>query len=147
MAGGGGGQSATSTSGIAPEFKPYLTRALQDAESARLAEAASGPSASRIESANILNRASTADQVYQQALAQQQGQQALGGRLGSARAQRAALAAAGDVSQARQAQEDQQRLQAAQSYEDAPHRSLERFFGYLGNAPQQSTTQQSGGGK
>lgn len=142
---GGGSKTATSTQGLAPEFKPYLQRALADAESARMAEAASGPSATRRESADILNRASTKDQVYQQALAQQQGQQALGGKLGSARAQRAALAAASDVSQGRQSQEDQQRLQAAQAYEDAPHRSLERFFGYLGNAPKQSTSTQPGG--
>lgn len=143
--GAGGGGGSTTSSGIAPEFKPYLERALSDAEAARQAEAAGGPSASRIEAANILNRPGTEQQAYQQALAQQRGRQALGGRLGSARAQRAALAAAGDVSQARQAQEDQQRLQAAQTYEDAPHRSLERFFGYLGNAPQQQTSTQSGG--
>ena len=90
---------------------------------------------------------STEEEVYRRALASGQGSQALGGRLGSARAQRAAAAAAGDAALARQDLDTQKRMQAAAALEDAPHRSLERFFGYLGNAPQQQTTTSKGGGK
>jgi hypothetical protein len=45
----------------------------------------------------------------------------------------------GEVGSAKQAY-NQQRL-------DAPHTSASRYFGYLGNAPQQQTATQSGGGK
>lgn len=146
MSSGGGGQSQTTSGGIDPEFKPYLQRALQDAETMRQAEAAT-PSLVRHQAAQAYAAPSTEEEVYRRALASGQGSQALGGRLGSARAQRAAAAAAGDAALNRRDAEMQQKLAAAQAFEDAPHRSLERFFGYLGNAPQQQTTTSKGGGK
>ena len=146
MSSGGGGQSQTTSGGIDPEFKPYLQRALQDAETMRQAEAAT-PSLVRHQAAQAYAAPSTEEEVYRRALAQGQGRGALGGRLGSARHQRAAAAAAGDAALNRRDAEMQQKLAAAQAFEDAPHRSLERFFGYLGNAPQQQTTTSKGGGK
>ena len=89
------------------------------------------------------------------------GQAASAGGLGSARGEKAMMGAVADRSlqlqQQRQAdiergitglgevgttkqQYEQQRL-------DAPHTVASRYFGYLGNAPQQQTSTQSGGGK
>ncbi len=87
------------------------------------------------------------------------GQASAAGSLGSARSQRAMQSALAD-----KALEYQQRRQAEaaggiealgqagstlQEYEqqrlDAPHTSAQRYFGYLGSAPQSTVT--SGGGK
>ena len=53
MSSGGGGQSQTTSGGIDPEFKPYLQRALQDAETMRQAEAAT-PSLVRHQAAQCI---------------------------------------------------------------------------------------------
>lgn len=45
MKGGGGGQTQTTTSGIDPEFKPYLERALSDVTDRYEADVAKGPDA------------------------------------------------------------------------------------------------------
>jgi len=45
MKGGGGGQTQTTTSGIDPEFKPYLERALSDVTDRYEADVAGGPDA------------------------------------------------------------------------------------------------------
>ena len=87
------------------------------------------------------------------------GQAALGGYGGSARAQKMMASAVGDKSleYAQQRQSDiaggakalgevgSAQQQYAQARLDAPHTAASRYFGYLGNAPQQKT--QSGGGK
>lgn len=89
------------------------------------------------------------------------GQSASAGGLGSARSDRAMMGAVADRSLA--LQKDRQDTiergisglgevgSAKQAYNqqrlDAPHTSASRYFGYLGNAPQQKTATQSGGGK
>lgn len=89
------------------------------------------------------------------------GQAASAGGLGSARGEKAMLGAVADRSLA--LDQERQRVaemgvknlgevgSAKQAYNqqrlDAPHTSASRYFGYLGNAPQQQTSTQSGGGK
>ena len=95
-------------------------------------------------------------------LANTQGQQLVQGQgsLGSARADRARAGALADRSlQLQQASDQrrgqgaqilsavgQERQQRAQARTDAPHTQAQRYFGYLGSAPQQQTTS-GGGGK
>ena len=88
------------------------------------------------------------------------GQAAYGGQLGSARAQKAMQGALADRSLAYQQRRQQEAAAGAealgeagstlQQYEqqrlDAPHTSAQRYFGYLGSAPQQTKTS-GGGGK
>ena len=89
------------------------------------------------------------------------GQAASASGLGSARGEKAMLGAVADRSLA--FDQERQRVaemgvknlgevgSAKQAYNqqrlDAPHTSASRYFGYLGNAPQQQTSTQSGGGK
>jgi hypothetical protein len=89
------------------------------------------------------------------------GMAAAGGGLGSARGEKAMLGAVADRSL--ELQKDRQATMergitglgevgtTKQQYEqqrlDAPHTVASRYFGYLGNAPQQQTSTQSGGGK
>jgi len=89
------------------------------------------------------------------------GRAASAGGLGSARGEKAMLGAVADRSLA--FDQERQRVaemgvknlgevgSAKQAYNqqrlDAPHTSASRYFGYLGNAPQQQTSTQSGGGK
>lgn len=91
----------------------------------------------------------------------QSGSASAQGALGSARADRAKQAALADLgldfAQARQGQAEagMQSLGAAgttyqeqqQAMLDAPHTSAQRYFGYLGSAPQQQSQISSGGGK
>ena len=158
----GGGGASTTSSGIDPEFKPHLQKALGAATTRLEDELSEGgtPLADDRNVRGILEERMRRDPNYaiDNALRRTQadiaGQQALGGQLGSARAQRAREAALGDVAYQRQTEEDAARLAAASGIQqldqariDKPHESLSRYFGYLGNAPQQQTTQQSGGGK
>lgn len=178
MSSGGGGQ--TTTTGIDPEFKPYLTRVLSDVTGRYEKEVGQGPDAivakmdPRQQAAlnaqtQLAQQAMSGTGLYDTSAAQQRqmqnlmgsqvGQAAYGGALGSARAQKAMQGALAD-----KALEFQQRRQqeaaggiealgqagsALQQYEqqrlDAPHTSASRYFGYLGSAPQQTTS--SGGGK
>jgi len=89
------------------------------------------------------------------------GMAAAGGGLGSARGEKAMMGAVADRSL--ELQKDRQATMergitglgevgtTKQQYEqqrlDAPHTVASRYFGYLGNAPQQQTSTQSGGGK
>ena len=175
----GGGGGGTSTSGIAPEFKPALTKGLGLAGSQLDKElGADGATGAAVASQDQLRADINAGrQVSQDALSGQgafdnrgavnrqlqnlQGQQVAGGlgTLGSARADRARQAALADASlQFNQLDQQNQVAGAAglqqsgqqlrgleQEQLDAPHKSLERYFGYLSGAPQQTTQQQSGG--
>ena len=89
------------------------------------------------------------------------GQAALAGQAGSARAQRMMASAIGDKSLEYQQLRQADQMAGAkglgdvgsayQAYNqqvlDAPHTASQRYFGYLGAAPQQQTSTQTGGGK
>jgi hypothetical protein len=178
MSSGGGGQ--TTTTGIDPEFKPYLTRVLSDVTDRYAKEVGQGPDAivakmdPRQQAAlnaqtQLAQQAMSGTGLYDTQAAQQRqlqnlmgsqaGQAAYGGALGSARAQKAMQGALADRAlefQQRRQQEAAGGIEALgqagstlQQYEqqklDAPHTSASRYFGYLGSAPQQTTS--SGGGK
>lgn len=171
----GGGSSQTTTSGIDPEFKPYLKEVLSDVTGRYRQEREAGPTSVVAGDVAEQQEALQAAQAYgrdasrgisqadiQRDLSNLQGQQLTQGQgsLGSARADRARAGALADRSLQLQQASDQRRgqgLQAlagvgqerqakAQAVKDAPHTSAERFFGYLGSAPQQQTTS-GGGGK
>lgn len=182
--GGGGGSTTTQSSGIDPEFKPYLKRVLSDVTDRYETERTGGPDAIVAR----LDPRQTAALNAQTALAQQaisgrgiydtedqamrmlqnlEGKSRAGsygtgkGGYGSARSERAIQSALADqamnLAKDRQsvATEGVRQLGSAgttlQQYEqqrlDAPHTSAQRYFGYLGSAPQQSTQTTSGGGK
>ena len=173
--GGGGGSSQTTTSGIDPEFKPYLKEVLSDVTGQYKQTRQEGPEATvaadtpeqqeAIGAAQTLGRDLSRGydpaQIERQ-LRNVQGQQLAGqqGALGSARAGRARQSALADQAlQLQQASDQrrgqgaqvlgtvgQERQQKAQSILDAPHTAASRYFGYLGSAPQQQTTS-GGGGK
>ena len=177
---GGGGSTTTQSSGIDPEFKPYLKDVLSDVTSRYKADVAGGPNAivaaldprqtaalqaqttasqQAISGTGAFDTQAEAERMLKNVQGQMmQGQQ---GSLGSARAQRATQAAMADKA-LDLARERQQTLMGGiqslgeagttlQQYEqqrlDAPHTSAQRYFGYLGSAPQQSTQTTSGGGK
>jgi hypothetical protein len=179
--GGGGGRTQTTSSGIDPEFKPYLKRVLSDVTDKYESDVAAGPDAivakmtQQQKDALQAQEAAARDMqagrglydtraAERRALQDLQGTSMSGaygaGGLGSARSQMAmqgALAArAGDYQQQRQktSQMGTKMLgeagAAQQTYNqarmDAPHTAASRYFGYLQNAPQQSTTTESGGG-
>ena len=180
--GSGGGGTTTATSGIDPEFKPYLEDVLSDVTSRYKADVATGPDAI----VAGLDPRQTAALNAQTAL----GQQMISGRgiydteeqasrmlrnlegtsraaqygsgkggYGSARRERALQSVMAD--KALELTKDRQATSLAgvdtlgkagttlQQYEqsrlDAPHTSAQRYFGYLGSAPQQSTQTSSGG--
>ena len=174
MSSGGGGPTATSTSGIAPEFKPQLKRAVdlatknleqEYADPSRVVADARalqpGVAASEAVSRMALQGIDPAAQArqYQNLVGNQYAAQQ--GSLGSARAGRAREAALADAAVQMQQADLAQRAQGAQGLLDtgqltrgvqqqqldAPHTALQRYFGYLGNVGQQNTQQQSGGGK
>ena len=179
MSSGGGGNSQTTSSGIDPEFKPYLKEVLGDVtgqyresrqgtadQQANRTVAADTPEqVEAIRTAQGLGRdlsgGLSAEQI-QRDLANARGQGLAGqqGALGSARAGRARESALADRAiQLQQASDQrrgqgaqalatvgQERQQRAQSRLDAPHTQAQRYFGYLGSAPQQQTTT-GGGGK
>jgi len=173
--GGGGGSSQTTTQGIDPAFRPYLEEVLSDVTGQYRQRREEGPTATvagdvaeqqeAIRTAQGLGR--DLSQGYSRAdierdLRNTQGQQLAQGQgaLGSARADRARSAALADRSLQLQQASDQRRGQGAQvlgavgqerqakrqSVLDAPHTEAQRYFGYLGSAPQQQTTS-GGGGK
>lgn len=94
-------------------------------------------------------------------LGSQMGQAYTGGALGSARSQKATQGALADRALQYQQRRQQEAVggidalgeagstlqQYAQSKLDAPYTSASRYFGYLGNAPQQTTQTTAGGGK
>lgn len=173
--GGGGSQSATTTSGIDPEFKPYLKRVLSDVTDRYDEERSMGADAlvaglsDEQKAAHELQRglAHEAQAGYDDLIARDlqntAGQMMTGqqGSLGSARAARAREAALADRALDLRQASDQRKLAGAQQLGqvgaelqemqqrrlDAPHTSAQRYFGYLGSAPQQSTQSQGGGGK
>lgn len=173
--GGGGGSSQTTTSGIDPRFAPYLEEVLSDVTGQYRTRREAGfegtvaddtrEQTEALRTAQGLGRdlsrgVSQAD--IQRDLRNVQGQQLAGqqGSLGSARADRARQAALADRSLQLQQQSDARRGQGAQVLQavgqdrqakaqartDAPHTQAQRYFGYLGSAPQQQTTS-GGGGK
>ena len=173
--GGGGGNSQTTTSGIDPRFAPYLEEVLSDVTGQYRTRREAGfegtvaddvgEQTEAIRTGQALGRdlsrgISQAD--IERDLANTQGQQLTQGQgsLGSARADRARAGALADRSlQLQQASDQrrgqgaqvlsavgQERQQRAQARTDAPHTQAQRYFGYLGSAPQQQTTS-GGGGK
>mgnify|MGYP003114520054 FL=1 len=182
MGSGGGGSTVTQTSGIDPEFKPYLERVLRDVTGRYEQDVAQGPTAVVADltqaqkdalqlQKNLAGQAISGTGMYDVAAAQKadlmnvlgsgMGQASSANTLGSARSQAAINKAVADQSLANL--KDRQRTtlagvdllgkagtteqQFAQQLLDAPHTSASRYFGYLGNAPQQTTKQSSGGGK
>ena len=173
--GGGGGNSQTTQSGIDPEFKPYLKEVLSDvtgqykqSRDRGFDSTVAGDTAQQreaIAAAQGLGRDLSRgydQKLIDDQLRRVQGQQLASGQgsLGSARADRARQSALADQSlQLQQASDQrrgqgvqtlaavgQERQQKAQAKLDAPHTAAERYFGYLGSAPQQQTTS-GGGGK
>lgn len=177
--GGGGGNTVTQTTGIDPEFKPYLVDVLSDVTNRYKRDTAAGPDAivAALDPAqkealnyqqNLARQAITGQGLYDTTGAQRRdlqnlmgtslGQASAGGSLGSARSQAAMNQALADRSlqhlQRRQqetaagieslGQTGSTMQQYAQQRLDAPHTSAERYFGYLGSAPQ--TTEKTGGG-
>ena len=172
MSSGGGGNTQTTQQGIDPEFKPYLKEVLSDVTGQYRAGREEGPESvvagdapeqvEALRTAQNLGRdlsGGLSSSQIQNQLRQVQGQQLAGGQgsLGSARADRARSGALADralqlqeASDARRGQGaqvlgavGQERQQRAQARLDAPHTQAQRYFGYLGSAPQQQTT--SGG--
>lgn len=170
--GGGGGQQVTSTS-VDPDIKRHVTPVLGDVrrlyEQGKLGQVAdtSGMQSALDQSANM------AQQTMQEGLGAEnlvnamkstegqiiQGQQ---GALGSARADRAREAAVLDRGMELSAADQQAKQRAAgiltnaeqakrgleQEGLDSEAKAAERFFGYLGSAPQgQTQTSRGGGGK
>jgi len=181
---GGGGSTTTQSSGIDPEFKPYLKDVLSDVTQRYKADVAGGPDAivAKLDPRQLaaLGAQTTAAQqaisgqgVFdtqaeaERMLKNVQGTTALGqssgqtSSLSSARAEKAREGAMSDRA-LDLARERQQALMGGiqslgeagtslQEYEqarlDSPHTAAQRYFGYLGNAPQQTTATTSGGGK
>ena len=172
--GGGGGTSSSgiseeyrphltgaldkATSQLDQEFEGDRGAAVADQAKAREAIAAS----ERVSQDALQGRGAFDNRAgVERQLQNLQGQSAYGnqGNLGSARAQRAQQAALADAS-LQFGQLDQQNQiagaaglgQAAQQGRaleqerlDAPHKSLDRYFGYLSGAPQTRTESRSGG--
>ncbi|MDC3283278.1 hypothetical protein OAV41_01760 [Planctomycetota bacterium] len=180
--GGGGGSTTTQSSGIDPEFKPYLKRVLADVTNRYESEVAGGPDSmlakldprqiaaldaqtqlgqQAISGRGIYDTSGEVERMLRNVEGKAMQQQSKGGALSSARAQKARQAVMADMGYdfAKQRQADallgMQQLgeagSALQEYEqarlDAPHTSASRYFGYLGNAPQQQTQTTKGGGK
>ena len=184
--GGGGGSTSTTTSGIAPEFMPYLEKSLgiatnrlsgQFDENGNLLDPQAGGIVAGLEDQqksglgaqqNLAQQAIEGKGIYndqrqvQRMLSNARGQNqtARQGALGSARGDRAEAAALGDMSyqmlQKRQANAEggAQSMQdvgatlqeQSQRVKDAPYTELQRYSNIaFGNAPQQSSTTQSGG--
>ena len=174
MGGGGGGQSQTTSGGIDHAFRPYLEEVLSDVTGQYRQRRTEGPEATVAGHVAEKQEALRAAQQYgrdlsggispemiERDLRNLQGQQLAGGQgtLGSARADRARQSALADRSLQLQQASDQRRGQGLQALAgvaeeqqvqrqrvlDAPHTEAQRYFGYLGSAPQQQTTTQSGG--
>ena len=173
--GGGGGNSQTTTSGIDPRFAPYLEEVLSDVTGQYRTRREAGFEGTVADDVAEQTEAVRTGQAlgrdlsrgYSQAdiqrdLSNLHGNQLASGQgsLGSARADRARQGALADRSlQLQQASDQrrgqgaqvlsavgQQRQDRAQARTDAPHTQAQRYFGYLGSAPQQQTTS-GGGGK
>ena len=178
----GGSKTTTTTSGIDPEFKPYLERVLSDVTDRYDKEIAGGADSivakmtpeqeqalakqkqqaeDAISGTGMYDTSAGRRRDIENLMGSSVGQSAAAGGLGSARSERAMMGAVADRSLA--LDQERQRVaemgvknlgevgSAKQAYEqqrlDAPHTAASRYFGYLGNAPQQQTATQSGGGK
>jgi len=178
----GGSKTTTTTSGIDPEFKPYLTRVLSDVTDRYDKEIAGGADSivakmtteqeqalagqkqqaeDAIQGTGMYDTTAGRRRDIENLMGSSVGQAASAGGLGSARGEKAMLGAVADRSLA--LDQERQRVaemgvknlgevgSAKQAYNqqrlDAPHTSASRYFGYLGNAPQQQTATKSGGGK
>ena len=147
---GGGTTTTTSSSGIDKEFKPHLKEALGIATDKLRSEQAEGgaPVADQTLGRQLATDAVRGEGAFDDQSAvdrqlrnlQGQGLAQGQGTLGSARADRARQSALADASlgfQDRRQQQLQGGAEQLRSFDqqniDAPHESLQRYFGYLGN--------------
>ena len=162
---GGGTTTTTSSSGIDKEFKPYLKEALGLATGKLREEQAEGgaPVADQALGRQIAGDAVAGTGAFDERAAvdrQLQNLQGQGlaqgqGTLGSARGDRARQSALADAALGFQDRRQQQLQGGAEKLRefdqqniDAPHESLQRYFGYLGNVGSESTqTAPKQGGK
>ena len=181
MGGGSRPVQTTTSSGIDPEFKPYLETALSQAtdlytgsvndpskvvspmtaQQTGALQAAEAQAKQQMAGTGAYDYTGALGTALQNTVGTAAGQAALAGQAGSARAQKMMASAIGDKSlefqQLRQADQMAGAKgmgdvgSAYQAYNqqvlDAPHTATQRYFGYLGSAPQQQTSTQSGGGK
>jgi len=180
MGGGSRPVQTTTSSGIDPEFKPYLETALSKAtdlytgsvddaskvvspmttQQTQALDASEADAQARLAGTGAYDYTGALNTALQNTVGTAAGQAALAGQAGSARAQKMMASAIGDKSL--QFQQLKQADQAAgakqlgevgsahQAYNqqvlDAPHTASQRYFGYLGAAPQQQVSTQTGGG-
>lgn len=186
MGGGSRPVQTTTSSGIDPEFKPYLETALSKAtdlytgsfnpdgsvkadqivspmtsQQTGALQAAEAQAKQQMAGTGAYDYTGALGTALQNTVGTAAGQAALAGQAGSARAQKMMASAIGDKSlefqQLRQADQMAGAKgmgdvgSAYQAYNqqvlDAPHTATQRYFGYLGSAPQQQTSTQTGGGK
>ena len=181
MGGGSRPVQTTTSSGIDPEFKPYLETALAKAtdlytgsvddaskvvspmttQQTQALQAAQAQAQQQMAGTGAFDYTGAATRGMQNAMGGAMGQAAMGGSLGSARADRAMMGALSDNALKFQRLRQQDMTGGTkmlgdvgstyQAYNqqvlDAPHTATQRYFGYLGSAPQQQTSTQTGGGK
>ena len=186
MGGGSRPVQTTTSSGIDPEFKPYLETAISQAtdlytgsfnkdgsvkadqivspmttQQTGALQAAEAQAKQQMAGTGAFDYTGAATRGMQNAMGGAMGAAALGGSLGSARADRAMMGAIGDNALKFQQLRQQDMTGGSkmlgdvgstyQAYNqqvlDAPHTATQRYFGYLGAAPQQQESTQSGGGK
>ena len=181
MGGGSRPVQTTTSSGIDPEFKPYLEEALAKAtdlytgsvddaskvvspmttQQTQALQAAQAQAQQQMAGTGAFDYTGAATRGMQNAMGSAMGQAAMGGSLGSARADRAMMGALSDNALKFQQLRQQDMTSGTkmlgdvgstyQAYNqqvlDAPHTATQRYFGYLGSAPQQQTSTQTGGGK
>lgn len=181
MGGGSRPVQTTTSSGIDPEFKPYLEKALAKAtdlytgsvddaskvvspmttQQTQALQAAQAQAQQQMAGTGAFDYTGAATRGMQNAMGTSMGQAAMGGSLGSARADRAMMGALSDNALKFQRLRQQDMTGGTkmlgdvgstyQAYNqqvlDAPHTATQRYFGYLGSAPQQQTSTQTGGGK
>ena len=154
---GGGTSTTTTSSGIDPAFKPELKRALGAATKhtftpegdIKIADTVADTGlGQQVASDAVLGRGAFDERAaVDRQLRNLQGQQQVGGGLGSARADRARQAALADAALGFQDRRQQQLTTGAEQLRgleqeelDAPHKALQRYFGYLGGVGQQQTS-------
>jgi len=181
MGGGSRPVQTTTSSGIDPEFKPYLETALSQAtdlytgsvndpskvvspmtaQQTGALQAAEANAKAQMAGTGAYDYTGAMNTALQNTVGTAAGQAALAGQAGSARAQKMMGSVIGDKSLEFQQLKQADQMagikgmgdvgSAYQAYNqqvlDAPHTATQRYFGYLGSAPQQQTSTQSGGGK
>jgi len=181
MSSGGGNPTTTVTSGIAEEFLPLIKGVLSDVtteyntnknnpdnliagltdEQKLGLEGQKDMASDMMTGSGIFDLSSNVKKDLQNTLGTSMGAAAMGGALGSARAQAATNKALSDVSTNYLKQQQDTALaggklmgdvgqalqQQQQKLLDAPHISASRYFGYLTGAPQQKVQTTTGGGK